>query len=147
MTEHKRRKLTNHAPPCQDQYEDKEWSRDNRERKVQDLVDKYESLREPSAALRHIHRDADLCRLFFEIIEQQIRLIKSRCQEFDDGHVTVFDKALKELSYNGSATRALGVQELYIREYIGINPEASSLVIEENLTKNISLKSLLAKRE
>ncbi|CRG83817.1 putative transporter C1683,12 [Talaromyces islandicus] len=145
MAGHKRKKLDSGSSPYQDPYETKRLHRDNRDRNVHDLVDTYKSLREPSAALRHIHRDSDLSRLFFEIIEQQIMLINSRCQEFDDGRVTVFDKALKELSYNGRTARALGVQELYIREYIGINPEAPSHVIEEALTKNISIKGLLTK--
>jgi hypothetical protein len=137
--------MAGHTYQYRDRYGDEKRNRDDREKKVHELVAWYEVLREPSAALRHIHSDPDLCRLFCEIVEQQIKLIKSRRQEFDDGHITVFDKALKELSYNGSTASNLGVQELYIREYIGINPEAPSPDFEETLAKTILIKDFLEK--
>lgn len=140
-----KKKMAGHTHPYRDNYGDRTQTRDEREIKVHELVDRYESLREPSTALRHIYRDSDLCRLFCEIVEQQIKLVKSRRQEFDDGRVTVFDKALKELSSNGDTASNLGVQELYIREYIGINPEAPLRDIEDTLAKNILIKSFFTK--
>ncbi|KAH8696457.1 hypothetical protein BGW36DRAFT_451988 [Talaromyces proteolyticus] len=112
---------------------------------VHELVSKYELIQHPSAALHHIKRDADFYGLFCEIIERQISIIMSRSQAFDDGHVTVYDKCLLALCRNGQYIDSVSGQELYIREFMGIDPNAPEPAVEEIIAKHTWTKGILAK--
>jgi hypothetical protein len=110
---------------------------------VQGMISRYESLK-PSHALRYITGSSKLYVLFCELIERHISVILSRSQPIEDGHVTVYDKCLLELCCNGREVHRQAGQELYIREFMGIDPDARlQRDVEEMLDREILARGLL----
>lgn len=82
--------------------------------------------------------------LFLEVFARQANLIKSRCQSFDDGHVTVYDKVLLKLTENGNIFDSVAAQEYFCEEFLGISKDGSPFVAEQILQQNVVLKAILA---
>ncbi|OAP62980.1 hypothetical protein AYL99_02207 [Fonsecaea erecta] len=57
---------------------------------------------------------------FFDVFDRQVDLIRSRSQAFEDGHVTVYDKALLVLTQNGNSLNNPAAIRFYCREYLNI---------------------------
>ncbi len=83
--------------------------------------------------------------LFLEVFARQANLIKSRCQSFDDCHVTVYDKVLLLLTDNGNIFESAAAQEYFCEEFLGINKDGNPIEVNEILQQNVVLKAILAK--
>jgi hypothetical protein len=59
--------------------------------------------------------------LILSVFDRQIQLIKSRSQALEDGHVTVYDKALLTLSSNGSDLENPSALLFWCEHYLGID--------------------------
>jgi hypothetical protein len=114
--------------------------RDDLDNRVFEIVAKYEALREPSRILQGILRKSEVYGAFCEVVSHHLAIIRSRSQAFEDGKVTIFDKALVQLCQNGADVNNLGAHELYIEEFMGIDPKRPDTV-----DRNIALKGLLVK--
>lgn len=82
--------------------------------------------------------------LFLEVFARQANLIKSRCQSFDDGHVTVYDKVLLSLTENGNTFDSTAAQEYFCEEFLGISKDGNPIEAEKILQQNCVLKAILA---
>ena len=82
--------------------------------------------------------------LFFEVFSRQANLIKSRCQSFDDGHVTVYDKVLLSLTENGNRFDSVAAQEYFCEEFLGISRDGDPIEAEKILQQNLVLKAIIA---
>ncbi len=82
--------------------------------------------------------------LFYEVFARQANLIKSRCQSFEDCHVTVYDKVLLCLTNNGNRFDNAAAQEYFCEEYLGISKDGNPVVAERILRHHIILKAILA---
>lgn len=91
----------------------------SRHRQVDKLVHAYGKTKDPSASLRDVLRKPDQASLLINALGRQISLIKSRSLAFDDGQVTVYDRALLELSQDGRDLADNGALELFVTEYLG----------------------------
>ncbi len=89
-------------------------------------------------------QDACSKELFFEVFARQANLIKSRCQSFDDGHVTVYDKVLLGLTENGNRFDSAASQEYFCEEFLGVSRDGDPIEAEKILQQNLALKAILA---
>lgn len=117
------------------------------EERVERTVSKYEGIREPCAIIYDLFRAKEDHDLFVDVVTQQLMLIKSRSQAWEDGHVTVWDKALLVLSKNGTDVGSLGALELYIEEFIGVNPNSRGRYAGDTVAQHISVRSLRGERK
>ncbi|KAL1886661.1 hypothetical protein Plec18167_000594 [Paecilomyces lecythidis] len=115
------------------------------EDEVDDIVHDYGRVRKPHPVLKEPLERPDSYALLWEVIENQITLIKSRSQAFEDGHITIYDKALLILTKNGKEIMNLGALELFLEEYVGIPAKGSIAKQQQVLDKHVALKSLLKK--
>ncbi|KAL7654444.1 hypothetical protein ACMYSQ_006452 [Aspergillus niger] len=90
------------------------------QRKVDELVRKYDRIIEPNAVLHAILQDPESLNSLVNAIQRQASLVRHRSQNPEDGEITVFDNALMILSGNGHDTQDIGALELYLAEYLGI---------------------------
>ena len=90
-------------------------------------------------------QDDDHKELFFDLLARQCNLIKSRCQAFEDGHITVYDKVLLRLTDNGNRFDAIAAQAYYCAEYLGIDPDGDSELARKILDQNVVFKAILAR--
>ena len=65
--------------------------------------------------------------LFLEIFSRNIQLLKSRSQSFEDGHITVYDKALLMLTRNGNDLESPAAIHFYCEEFLGCHISESAL--------------------
>jgi hypothetical protein len=82
--------------------------------------------------------------IFYEVFARQANLIKSRCQDFEDGYVSIFDKVLLELTDNGNVFDSVPAQEYFCEEYLGISKDGVPIVAERILSQNILFKAFIA---
>ncbi len=82
-------------------------------------------------------------RLLYEVFDHYLTLIKSRSQAFEDGHITVYDKALLHLSRNGNDLHNVGALELYLDEVVGVSRGQHVENLDKLLNKHVALKTLL----
>jgi hypothetical protein len=113
------------------------------EEQVAELVEKYKEINSLSPILREPLKKPEQISLFFQVLERHVSLIKSRSQAFEDGHVTVYDKALLSLTRNGSDLHNMGALELYLDEVVGIargsSAEQMGKVLENHVKVNLFL--------
>lgn len=64
-------------------------------------------------------------------ISRQVQLIKSRSQTLEDGHVTVYDKALLILTRNGRDPEYPPAIHFYCEHYLGIDRTGGHTEMEE----------------
>lgn len=95
----------------------------------------FNSEKNPSTVVRKIERDPQKSALLFSALEGQVARIRRRPQAFADGEVTVFDKVLLNIFDNKDAYGLTGLFELFVNEYIGIDPSGS---VDENI-KTVSI--------
>lgn len=108
------------------------------EEQVVELVEKYRGVKSLSPILPR-----EQIPQFLEVLERHMRLIKSRSQAFEDGHITIYDKALLSLTRNGSDLHNVGAFELYLDEVVGIGRGDSPAQMGKVLDKHIEVHSLL----
>lgn len=62
---------------------------------------------------------------FLEVFSRRVSLIKSRSQSFQDCQVTIFDKALLELTQNGHVLISAASVYFFCKEFLAISSNAS----------------------
>ncbi|EAW19137.1 uncharacterized protein NFIA_090950 [Aspergillus fischeri NRRL 181] len=117
----------------------------NLQKKVDELVHKYFKVKCPSPVLRDILRSTEKSDLLVSAVRLQVSLARCRSQDFNDGQVTIYDKALLTLSKNGDEPAELSVLELYLTEYLGIVPIANTSHSLNVATKRLGLHRALTK--
>ncbi|RAK84101.1 hypothetical protein BO79DRAFT_276010 [Aspergillus costaricaensis CBS 115574] len=90
------------------------------QRKVDELVRKYDRITEPNAVLQAILQDPESMRSLVDAIQRQASLVRHRSRNVEDAEITVFDNALMILSNGGHDTQDVGALELYLAEYLGV---------------------------
>ena len=113
------------------------------EEQVAVLVKKYASVTLLNPIVLELLKTTEHFRLLYEVFDHYLALIKSRSQAFEDGHITVYDKALLHLSRNGNDLYNLGALELYLDEVVGISSRQHVEDLDELLNKHVALKTLL----
>ncbi|PKY05480.1 hypothetical protein P168DRAFT_340888 [Aspergillus campestris IBT 28561] len=96
----------------------------HQDRNLDDLIRRYTQTTQPSPVLADILRSSRESSLLVSALRRQVSLIKCRSPDPRDNQVTVYDRALMELSRSGDDPRHLGALELYLTEYLGIVPIA-----------------------
>ncbi|KAJ9293266.1 hypothetical protein DTO271G3_7989 [Paecilomyces variotii] len=115
------------------------------ENEVDEIVHDYGRISKPHPLLKEVLEKPDSYALLLEVIESQVSLIKSRSQAFEDGHITIYDKALLILTKNGKDIMDIGALELFLDEYVGIPAKGTAAKQQHVLDKHVALKSLLKK--
>lgn len=123
------------------------WGTPSPEEQVVELVNKYKDVSSHNPVLYGSLKKPEQISLFFEVLERHISLIKSRSQAFEDGHVTVYDKALVALTKNGSDLHNMGALELYLDEVVGIGRGDGVEQMEKMLKKHIRVNAFFDQRK
>ena len=116
------------------------------DRKVDDLVRKYSKIPSPRPVLRDVLNRPEQSSLLLDAIARQVSLIRCRSQAFDDGQVTVYDRALLALSRDGRDLVHTGALELYLTEYLGLVPFCGAESVEDAVAKHVGLQRGLNQR-
>lgn len=111
---------------------------------VREIVDSLHSSTYLHPTVQSFLQDAHQKDLFMEMIARQANMIKSRCQSFEDGQVTVFDKVLLHLTENGNRFDSVTAQEYFCEEFLGINKNGTPIHIERILRENTVMKAFIA---
>lgn len=109
---------------------------------VDALVRKYQQT-EPSPVLLELLHKPDQYALLVNGLYRQISLIKRRSQSFEDGQVTIYDRALLVLSTEGYYPIQTGVIELYLTEFLGLDPTYSAQDAKDAMVKHVELQNIL----
>lgn len=117
----------------------------SQQKRVDELVHKYFKIKCPSPVLRDILKSTEKSDLLVSAVRLQVSLARCRSQEFADGQVTIYDKALLTLSRNGDEPAELSVLELYLTEYLGIVPISNTSHSLDIVTKRLGLHQALSK--
>ncbi|OAX79909.1 hypothetical protein ACJ72_05765 [Emergomyces africanus] len=105
------------------------------------LAKKYINVNSVKPMLSEFVRNSDLFRLLYEVFEHHMALIKSRSQALRDGQITVYDKALLELTDKGTEPYNMGAIQLFLDEVIGMKG-AEVAHLEALVIKHVAVKSL-----
>ncbi|ODM19628.1 hypothetical protein SI65_04613 [Aspergillus cristatus] len=112
---------------------------------VDSLVHKYQKA-SPSPVFLDLLHKPDQYALLVNAIYRQISLIKRRSQALEDCQITIYDKALLELSMEGCYPIQTGVVELYLAEFLGLD-ETEKEDVKDALGKHVALQNVLNMRE
>ncbi|KAL2444151.1 hypothetical protein ABEF95_015250 [Exophiala dermatitidis] len=85
--------------------------------------------------------------LFSTLIRCQLQLIKGRSPDFPDGQVTVFDKALVELTNNGHELDTPAVVKFFCEHYLNIHDRTSAVETKRNLGMAVAVSHGLRKSQ
>lgn len=96
-----------------------------------------------SACLRHPEQR----RRFLEVFSRHIGLLKSRSQAFEDGHITVYDKALLNLTHNGNDLESSHAIQYFCEEFLGIDTSGDSETARKALENSIDIQGILEQGE
>jgi len=111
---------------------------------VDTLVHKYQEA-SPSPTLLDLLHKPDQYALLVNALYRQISLIKRRSQALEDGQITIYDKALLELSMEECIPIQTGVVELYLAEFLGLNATGKE-DIKDEFGKHLALQNVLSNR-
>ncbi|KLJ09629.1 hypothetical protein EMPG_14955 [Blastomyces silverae] len=107
------------------------------------LAEKYLDANSVKPMLSEFVKNSDLFRLLYEVFEHHMSLIKSRSQTLGDGQITVYDKALLELTDKGAAeTCYMGAIQLFLDQVMGMEG-AEAADLEALVVKHVAVRSLL----
>ncbi|KAG9795981.1 hypothetical protein KCU88_g79, partial [Aureobasidium melanogenum] len=85
--------------------------------------------------------------LFSTLIRCQLQLVKGRSPDFPDGQVTVFDKALVELTNNGRELETPAVVKFFCEHYLNIHDKTSAVETKRNLGMAVAVSHGLRKSQ
>ncbi|ODH21109.1 hypothetical protein ACO22_05704 [Paracoccidioides brasiliensis] len=106
------------------------------------LVKNYKGIDSVKPVLKEFLKKSDFFCLLYDVFEHHLSLAKTRSQALGDGQITVYDKALLELTNNGTETYNLGAFELFLDEVMGMK-SVETVDLEALVIKNVAVKSLL----
>jgi hypothetical protein len=121
------------------------FGRSNPDEEVRDIVRSLISSSYLNPIVRKFLEDPRQKDLFLEAFTRQANLIKSRCQAFDDCHVTVYDKVLLMLTDNGNRFDSPAAQEYFCEEFLGISKDGNPVEAEKILRESVALKAIVAR--
>jgi hypothetical protein len=84
---------------------------------------------------------------FLQVFDRQIQLIRSRSQAFEDGHVTVYDKVLLNLTQNGTNLDQPSAIQYYCEQFLGLNVHGDPKHTFEALDQTVQVQSILRQGE
>ena len=97
-----------------------------------------------SPAISACLRNPEQRRLFLEVFSRHIELLKSRSQAFEDGHVTVYDKALLNLTHNGNDLDNPHAIQYFCEDFLGVDtsgdPQAAQKALESSTATQNTLE-------
>ncbi|RAL04715.1 uncharacterized protein BO80DRAFT_347360 [Aspergillus ibericus CBS 121593] len=115
------------------------------QRKVDELVQKYDRITEPSPVLREILRDSEGLASLVHAIRRQVSLVRCRSQDPEDAQITIYDHALLVLSNYGDDPRDTGALELYLTEFLGIVPISTVFQARKSIDGHVTLRNVVTK--
>ncbi|KAL4867136.1 hypothetical protein BDV12DRAFT_198484 [Aspergillus spectabilis] len=116
---------------------------DSPQKRVDELIRKYRRPSNPSPVMLEIFNDPPTYSILVAALRRQISLAKCRSQEFEDCQITVYDRALLDLSSFGESVTDPGALELYLTEFLGIVPIAPVADSKEAVLKHVELQNVL----
>lgn len=96
-----------------------------------------------SPAISACLRNAEQKRLFLEVFSRHIELLKSRSQAFEDAHITVYDKALLNLTRNGNDLESPHAIQYFCEDFLGIDTSGDHQTAQNALESSISIQDTL----
>ncbi|KAN0079066.1 hypothetical protein V8E54_005579 [Elaphomyces granulatus] len=115
------------------------------EKQVERLASKYKRIGATHPMLQEILKKPEKFSSIWDVINRQLSLIKSRSQAFEDGEITVYDKALLVLSDNGNNVKNHGALNLYLEEFIGIAQDSEFQKMNDAFNWHVALKGFFVK--
>ncbi|WEW57405.1 hypothetical protein PRK78_002872 [Emydomyces testavorans] len=103
------------------------------------IITKYMAIDSMRPDVAEIAKSPEYLDLFRDVLENHVSMIKKRPQNFEDGKITLYDKALLILTSNGKNLHNLGAIELFLDEILGVRNVGN---IERILEKNLALRSM-----
>ncbi|KAI1950456.1 hypothetical protein LOZ57_002015 [Ophidiomyces ophidiicola] len=82
--------------------------------------------------------------LLMGVFENHIALVTTRSQAFEDGQITLYDRALLILTSNGKNMHNLGAIELFLDEILGVKKNSNAEDVAQIIQKNIALRSIVS---
>lgn len=107
------------------------------------LIHKYTQTHTPRPILRDLLRNPSQSDLLIDALNRQISLIKSRLQAFEDGQITIYDRALLVLSREGRDLGDVGALELFLTEYLGLGTFCGARGVGSVLGREGELRDVL----
>ena len=92
-------------------------------------------------------RNPEQKRRFLEVFSRHIQLLKSRSQAFEDGHITVYDKALLNLTYNGNDLESPHAIQYFCEDFLGIDTSGDSQAAQKALENSVGILGTLEQGE
>jgi hypothetical protein len=96
-----------------------------------------------SPAISACLRNPEKKRLFLEVFSRHIELLKSRSQAFEDAHITVYDKALLNLTSNGNDLESPHAIQYFCEDFLGIDTSGDPQTAQKALENSISIQGTL----
>lgn len=90
-------------------------------RRETELRGKYDSVKEPSTTLKRVLDNRLKSTALHYALNRQVQHICSRSCSWDDGEVTIYDKALVQMYEEGIPIQNIGLLELFLTEFMGLN--------------------------
>lgn len=113
--------------------------------KTDAIVRRYHKSSLTNPVLHEILKNPEESSLLLDAVRRQVSLIKCRSQDFEDGQVTIYDRALLILTNNGENMTDLGARELYLTEFLGIVPIGPVAPSKDIVARHVALQSKLTK--
>jgi hypothetical protein len=96
-----------------------------------------------SPAISACLRNSKQKRLLLDVFSRHIELLKSRSQAFEDGHITVYDKALLNLTRNGNDLESPHAIQYFCEDFLGIDTSGDLQTAQRALENSINIQGAL----
>lgn len=96
-----------------------------------------------SPAIATCLRNPEQKRRFMEVFSRHIELLKSRSQAFEDCHITVYDKALLNLTRNGNDLDSPHAIQYFCEDFLGIDTSGDPQAARATLEGSINIQTTL----
>jgi hypothetical protein len=97
-----------------------------------------------SPAISACLKNSEQKRMFLDVFSRHIELLKSRSQAFEDGHITVYDKALLNLTRNGNDLESPHAIQYFCEDFLGIDTLGDPESAQRALENSIHIQDVLA---
>jgi len=111
--------------------------------KVDNLYLKWSVPMQPSDILHDLVRTKEHARALFHGLRRQVRFIRQRSQNYDDGQITIYDAVLIRLYDNGHTMQDYGLLEFYLAEYLGTKHCHSDAEIKSVIAAHLAAQRIL----
>jgi hypothetical protein len=111
--------------------------------KTDKLYLKWKGPMRPSDILYELLGNTEHARALFHGLRRQVRSIRSRSQNYDDGEVTIYDAALLRLYDNGHTMQDYGLFEFYLAEFLGTKKCQSDEEINTIIAAHLAAQRIL----